>query len=412
MSGVPSAPADRGRPTGFALPVAIFALVTVAVLATGGIFTARQEAQIGRSTAQARHALYRTEHAIAEVVREWDWADAWSWPVGAADSTEGTLPGAVYTAVRTRLSPSLFFVDVTGTVTTGGRYGGATRRIGVLTRMRTATMEPRSAVLARGNLTVGGNSGISGFDESPSDPAGTNWGAECEAFEAGDTLPGILMNDTLRVDTVSTSPLEVDTVGLTREGRSHSVEGEPAVAEDPTVSDDDFFTYGDLTWDDLVRLASKVYPPDAPDVTNTEPAYAGGACDTSVQSNWGEPTDPEDACFDYFPLIYAEGDLTVNSSAYGQGILLVEGDLEMKGGYSFYGVVIVRGTLLTEGTGAHINGAVLASNAELGENRVAGRAQIQYSSCAVRRSVLHNRDLTRAQLLSQRSWVDLSALLE
>jgi len=65
---------------------------------------------------------------------------------------------------------------------------------------------------------------------------------------------------------------------------------------------------------------------------------------------------------------------------------LVEGDLNVQGKFEFYGIVIVRGALKTVGGGAgsiHFRGGVMAANVDLDDIKIAGNAQIQYSSCAV-----------------------------
>ena len=119
------------------------------------------------------------------------------------------------------------------------------------------------------------------------------------------------------------------------------------------------------------------------------PSFNGdGSCNTGDVENWGDPLNPTSTCGGYAPIIYAPGDLNLNQGE-GQGILLVEGDLRVQGRFEFYGVVIVRGSMTTAGGGAgaiHFRGAVMAANVNLDDNRIAGNAQIQYSSCAVIRA--------------------------
>jgi len=88
----------------------------------------------------------------------------------------------------------------------------------------------------------------------------------------------------------------------------------------------------------------------------------------------------------------------------------VEGDLTLKGGFEFYGPVIVRGTVLTEGTGGHFKGGLIAANISLTTSTVLGDAMVQYSSCAVDRAVL-NSALTQVRPLDRRSFVDLSSVV-
>jgi hypothetical protein len=104
--------------------------------------------------------------------------------------------------------------------------------------------------------------------------------------------------------------------------------------------------------------------------------------------------------------------MAINSNGYGQGIMLVEGDLAVQGGFTFYGPVIVRGELKTAGTGGHFNGGVIAANVNLGTTTVLGNALVQFSSCAVERAILNSASLTRALPLAQRSWMDLSNVMD
>ena len=57
---------------GFALPAAVFALVVVGVLVTGGFYLARQETRIGMASERATAAFYLSERGAAEVMAEWD----------------------------------------------------------------------------------------------------------------------------------------------------------------------------------------------------------------------------------------------------------------------------------------------------------------------------------------------------
>ena len=158
-------------------------------------------------------------------------------------------------------------------------------------------------------------------------------------------------------------------------------------------------------------MANIVLPGGAT-VTQTDPdslaTASGWVCRTSNNRNWGDPHNPGGVCGSHFPIIYAAGDLGIQSGDAGQGILLVEGDLKLTGGYDFYGPVIVRGELSTTGTGGHVHGGLIAANVNLDTSTVLGNAVVQYSSCAVTRALLNNSRLSFAVPLAERSWVDLS----
>jgi hypothetical protein len=193
---------------------------------------------------------------------------------------------------------------------------------------------------------------------------------------------------------------------------SGEVEGTPPSVEDPTIVDSTFTTFGDMDWTELVAFAQL----EGMDVTS-EGSFNGVGpvltlglqCDTSEPLNWGDP-NPLSPCGGYFPLIYRNGNMTVQSNSVGQGVLLVDGDLEMRGGFTFYGIVIVQGGFSTGNGGATIYGAVMASNSADIEETFTGGGEIHYSRCAVTRSVLNNAALSRARPMAERSWVDLTSV--
>ena len=126
-------------------------------------------------------------------------------------------------------------------------------------------------------------------------------------------------------------------------------------------------------------------------------------------TNWGDPLNPTAPCGDYFPIIHVTGNARIQSGGTGQGILLVDGNLDLRGSFVFYGVVIVQGIFLTQGTGNHVSGGVLAGNADLDNETLTGSSEIQNSTCAVSRAILNNSSLNRPRTLDIRSWVDLSS---
>ena len=119
-----------------------------------------------------------------------------------------------------------------------------------------------------------------------------------------------------------------------------------------------------------------------------------------TSENWGSPLTTGGPCGNYFPIIWASGDLNINQ-VQGQGILLVDGDLSVQGGFEFYGPVIVKKTLKTTGSGGHFNGGVIAANINLDQNTVLGNAVINYSKCALLKAL--NASAT-ASVLKERGW--------
>jgi hypothetical protein len=172
------------------------------------------------------------------------------------------------------------------------------------------------------------------------------------------------------------------------------------VQEDSTITDSSLTTFGDARLSGLRSLATKVVPGGTLQVF---PAVNGAVCDRSPAGNWGSPLLPAGPCGNYLPVIWADGDLTIDGGQ-GQGILLVDGDLRVQGGFSFYGPVIVSGTLSTTGLGGRFVGGVVAANVNLEQSTLLGDAAITYSSCTVSRSLQAS---ARGALLRERSWVNL-----
>lgn len=383
---------------GFALPAAVFALVIVGVLVTGGFYLARQETRIGVASERSTTAFYLAERGATEVMAEWDMSIFGKLANWGTAAVADTSDDGIWTVNVTRLTPSLFFLLSNGTVTEGGAVlGSAGRMVGYVARLSSPVIQPRAALSTVGSITVGGSTIISGIDSVPS-----LWGSSyCDAPVP--PVAGVL------VDSLS---------NISTEGKKFVTEGDPEFLENNALTSDSLLYFGESLWAELTGLADKIYS-DGQYVKqmHQDSVFIGGSyvCATAddwavPRFNWGDPYNPGGACGSYFPVIYAKGDLIIEASDYGQGILLVEGNLTFKGGFEFFGPVIVRGTVLTEGTGGHFVGGLIAANVALNASSVLGDAVIQYSSCSVTRAVL-NSALTRVRPLENRGWVDLSSAI-
>lgn len=383
----------RNRDNGFALPAAIGGLVIVGVLVTGGFYMARQEVRIGVASEHASMAVSLAQSAANDVL-----VNQTSAMTGLATWDTVTLVDTVSEGITrvqvTRVAQRLFFLDAEAEVTKGGAmWAGATRRVGLVTRLNTADIEPPAALTTQGSLTYGGSSIIKGNDEMPS-----GWGSSyCDASEM-ENKPGILIDDTTNIDWNGN-----------RNNIESQMTGDPLFTQDTSITVESLMNFGDMSWDDMVGLADKVYNSSTNPGALAPVLTAGGDCDYSIKNNWGDPLVPGAPCWNYFPIIYINNssEITLNTG-YGQGILLVEGDVRVNGGFQFYGPVFIKGTLTTNGSGGHFWGGVVAANADLDTNVVLGNAVITYSSCSVSRALLNNSALTRVRPIAMRSWVDLT----
>jgi hypothetical protein len=386
----------RAPDRGFALPVAVLGLVIVGVLVTGGFYVARQEARIGSASEHGTQAFYMAEQGVADVIVNWDMQTYGMDSLWNTRTVTDTTPSGIWSVDVTRMTDRLFFLDATGSAPLSAILAGggvadehaATRRVGMIARVVSASIDPPAALTTRGDVEIQGTAEVHGED---TDPGG--WGAVCSGID-GEDKPGILVDDNSNV--------------------SHSgvgeVTGDPAVAYDASIGDATFKQFGDLTWADLTALANWTFSGGTfngmgPSFTET------GECDTDDPMNWGDPFNPGSACGSYFPIIHVRGELLSQSGGVGQGLLLVDGDVDLRGGFTWHGVVISQGNFETQGNGNRVLGGVMASNASLDDERLVGGSIVQNSTCAVTRAILLNRALTRPRPLGQRSWVDLSSVM-
>jgi hypothetical protein len=374
---------------GIALAVAVFALVVIGALVAGTFFAGRLEQQTGTNTFMAAQAAEAADAGLSEAVAGATAASLLALKTDL-DSTEvlGALtvgyPGNYVTATREVrwLNNNLFLVRSIGTRSSASGAQMASRSLAQLIRLVQADIEVNAGLTALGDVTVSGGAEVTGFDAVPPAWVGK---ATCPPL---DSVTGVLYNNGT----------------LTAKGNG-SVTGDPESAVDPTLNP----TSMQSDFDKLKVLATLILTNANPPAQ--APAYTGNPqrCDSAVETNWGEPTPvlATDPCFNYFPIIYYQGNLSLQGGR-GQGILLVEGDLTATGGMIFYGPVFVTGTLSTAGNskqGAKFFGGVIAGNVSLEDmNKLSGGAQVSYSSCAIKRA-LDNTATPGA--LAERSWVQL-----
>jgi hypothetical protein len=386
---------------GFALPAAILALAVVAILIAGGFHMANQEQQVGMSSERATQAFYLAEDGLSRVVSQHRQMPSGFWPGGSWDfGTPMVYDGPRgTTTVRAQRANAdgLYYVQSVSEID----YGRATARsaLGLVVRRGTADFEVDAALTTQGQVRLRGSAEIHGEDTMP-----PTWG-NLEDCEVGDARPGVVVGEGGDVDV----------------GGSAEITGDPPYTEDESIGDHTFQEFGGMTWDQLTSQADITFP-GGTSINNMEASLDGdGNCDYSDPFNWGYPYDKDDPdhmyapCHDYFPIIHVQGDLTIQSNGYGQGILLVDGDADLRGGFDFFGIVIVQGQLQTQGgggaTGApRIYGGAMARNADLEQQSYVGASVIQYSSCVVGETIRNAQGLNWILPLAERSFVGMVGL--
>jgi hypothetical protein len=370
---------------GFALPAALFALLVIAALAAGAYFAALQEMRLGRNSRRAEVAFGAAEAGLSRALAE-GLAGGWSaLRVGDSAAFSGTLPAGTggFAATALRVNGRIFLFRSTGSDATGE----SRRSVATLARLAVPEGRLSGALAVRGAVEIGGSSFLDGRDAVP-----PGW-ADCPA--AGrDTVAG------LTLPTLADLRTGPGCTGLS------CIAGAPPVREATAADDSALLRIGNMDWHSLAHRAGTVYPGDGGGALVTPgPAGADSACDRSVPGNWGEPGRPPAVagCGGYFPVILANGDLTI-AGGRGQGVLLVAGDLTIAGGAEFDGPVLVRGSLQASGAGGRLYGGVVVVNEGGGTAAHLEGVSITYSSCALAAAL---GSVAPVRTLRERAWADL-----
>jgi len=378
------------------MPAVIGALVIIGILVTSGFYMARQELRIGVASNHANMAVNIAQAGANEVMANWNGYQLGNIPMWGQTTIVDTIANGIWTVRIQNANNFVYFLTSTGQVTEGGAlWAGASRTIGIATKILFANIDPPAALTTRGQVKVGGTSDIIGTNYTP-----PSWGGVCAGHSGtGWDTTGVLLDDITGSNPAVSG--------------SATIQGTPVAAEDPTIVDSTFTNFGDMDWGELVAFAQiegKEVTSLGGNINNVGPAVTAGRCNTAVLDNWGDSV-PGNLCGAYFPLIYHGGSVNIQSSGFGQGLLLVEGDLQLRGGFTFFGIIIVQGTFSTGSGNNRVIGAVMASNAADLNQSFLGTGTIQYSRCGVQRAVLNNASLSRARPLDNRSWVDLTAAI-
>ena len=367
---------------GFAFPAVLLAMTVLLTLTTAGFFSANQEAKVGIAAKQSSKAFYLAELGLSEVMESWSNASFAALPQWDSVTFADTLANGIWEVTVTKANDKVYYLDSSGLVTAGGALAGATRRLGMVTRMTLPDFDPRAALTTRNNVSVRGRAEVHGEDTNP-----PNWGSVCTGTLSDKA--GVLLDDTTQI-------------GKSGKGK---LTGAPPIAEDTTINASTFTDFGDLHWNELIQMASKVYAGGS--LNQFLPRLDGsGNCDPTHTLNWGDPVNPAGPCGNYFPIIYIQGNANLQSGTRGQGILLVDGSLDVRGDFIFHGLIITQGDFNAQGAGNRVYGAVMASNVDFDLQKGVGASVLDYSSCAIERAIINSSDLNRPRPLGERGWID------
>jgi len=378
----PSMSPSEKRREGFALAIAMVAIVVIGALIAGAFFTSTQEYRIGRNSLVDQRALAAAETGLTEPMQGWLRTRNMTMNIG--DTFKDVLPGpdGSYAERRfTKVDNATYWGVVDGYA--GGTTGviASHHQLNVIYRLAIPTFNILGALTVRGQVEVEGSSRVDGTDEIPG-----QWTTSGVCPAPSGAKAGVSAPDISKV----CSGKCPETVGA-----MPRIFGDPAESQDPAAADDNtYYKYGDLTWDMLTAAADIKLPGGN---YKTLPSLSGANCNTADPFNWGDPSLTT-ACKDYFPIIYVNGNLQLQSNSRGQGVLLVNGDLDMAGGFEFNGIMIVRDDIKSTGNGNKISGAAFAGNTYTTDNtNISGDSEIQFSSCAIERAARGSAVVTRAR---------------
>jgi hypothetical protein len=375
---------------GMALAIALYALIVVGALVAIAFFAGTQEQRVGVNSRRVQQSLGVAEMGATERLATWrpdslNQRDIYPFDSVPIAPTVAPFGSGSYGGIVAKLNPNMFLIDVTGSdrASAAGRTqggSGARQRIGLLTRLAPVQFDIQASLTTQGTVHLKGTAAVNGNDQNP-----TGW-FDCDPL--AEPVAGIRIQPGASVDT----------------GGGASIAGDPNVLPDATLTDSTFTVFAGVTYTELAAGATVTLP--GGNYTNVRPTIVNDECNTRDSMNWGDGQNPASRCGSYFPTVHITGSATVNG-VQGQGVLLVDGDLTVEGGFEWFGIAVVQGQFQTGGGGktpAHFWGAILARNADLSVQDMAGHATVTYSSCSIRKAL---QGTSKPSMIRSRGWVQL-----
>ncbi len=377
------------RRRGFAMFMALGAMVIVAVLVAGSSYLTTQEARLGQNQLVQSRAMAAAEYGLNKIQADWDRTPNLQMANGAFFDTSYTIANQGIAYVRyVRLNNETFWIVSEGRATVGNSTSAArtaVKRVGAILRLRIPTIRANGAVTTAGNISTGGNADIDGRNTTP--PGWTG----CSAAPDKAAL-------------VASPDAEVNIKFPTK------IIGSPQLERDSLAADSNTYVrFGDETWNALVASANVVLSDGGSTANGVPDTLASGVCNKDNDYNWGEPWRTAGsivACYNYFPIIYATTSVHLKGGR-GQGIMLVNGDFKVNGSFEFFGLIIVRDDIIKSNGSAIIYGAMMSRNANYSDELSAdltGSLDAKYSACSLERAMRGSAQVVQAK---HRAWTEL-----
>src|SRR6266568_8370027 len=156
----PRSPRDMRARRGFALFMALGALVVIGVLIAGSSFLSFQETRLGQNQIVETRAFTSAEWGLNKIQADWDKTPNMKMANGTSFDTTYLVNSKDTVKVRyTRLNDETFWIvsegrAFRGTAGLAGRT--AVKRVGAILRLRIPTIKAAGAITAGGSVTVKG----------------------------------------------------------------------------------------------------------------------------------------------------------------------------------------------------------------------------------------------------------------
>ena len=397
-----AAPPTRGAGPrrGIAMPLVLTAVVGLTLLSAGAFTASRETFRAGRNALVEQRAMAVAEFGLNQRISIWNPrfnlpVEMGGVPVGSVDSSSLYVEVGDTARVRlTRLTPLMYSVESVGRASIPRPQLQSVRSVASLVRLAYPEIRPKGALTAAAAVMVKGDAKINGQDSVPD----TWTAAECAALRGTD-MPAITVPPNTLVQIQTNGANAANVVG--------------GVSYDPTAADSNTYVrFGTVMWNELVANATVTIPAGtyAP-----EPTQVGNSCNFTL-NNWGEPfrdtltnSRAVRPCVNFFPIVYASGNITLNGNGRGQGILLVNGDVKLAGQFQWVGLIIARDDIDGSVGTADVFGGVMAANLKLDSKAndgavVAGTQRMQYSRCGVESAIRGSAALVRVR---DRGWAQV-----
>jgi hypothetical protein len=356
-------------------------LAAITGLAAASFYSVVETRRAANRATRQEEAASAADVGIRALLESWNVASRDSLPIGGIDSAGSVSTGPVADRARVfviRLTGSLFWIASAGQAADATSVE-ANRTHNLLVEVLRPRFPARAALLSRGNVVTAAEVTIGGDDSTP-----PGW-TDCPAADST-RAPAIIL----------------------AHGRSATFDdGRPI----PDVQFDSAAaatgTYESFARVGAAALAARATIAVVPGAILSPAPDTGRDCQLGegleTFSSWGEPdrTGRDTRCEQFYPVVYAPGDLTVRGGR-GQGVLLVTGRLQIEGPFRFYGVILAGGGIDATGPDVTVYGAVISGGASGVTWRATG--ELRRSTCVVERVA---KAAARAYPVPRRAWAEL-----